>query len=205
MKHVIWRLGLIAFLLVLASCSQHVVLSEDFPTPVMRKIATPVTLYLPPELVNYTHTEKPDPGVNWTIEFGASNARLFEAVVRGMFDKVTVAYTLDEVSDDATVLKPVMKQYQFSTPGMSKTDYYEVWIKYALQLYHPKNTGLMDWPFTAYGRDEPDGKSTAATMREASRRAMRDAAAAVVLGFTKQPAVVSHFKLPTGSKTAGKP
>ncbi len=190
------RYILLLLTVTLAACSQHVVLSEDFPVPVMRKHQAAVTLYIPPELRGYEHREKPDKGADWTIVFGDANARLFEAVLRGMFEPVTVVYSLNDVPDNTTIIRPVMHDYQFSTPGMSRGDYYEVWIKYSLQMSHPKNTQLLDWHFTAYGREEASGSSAAKAMREASKRAMRDGAAAVVLGYMKQGRVRTHFELP---------
>ena len=93
-----------------------------------------------------------------------------------------------------TVFTPVMRDFQFSTPGMSKTDYYEVWVKYSLRLSRGSGKPLLDWPFTAYGREEDGGgRSAAGAMREASRRAMRDAAAAIVLNFLRQPAAKKYF------------
>lgn len=191
-----WRKTCLLILLALSGCSQHVVLKQDFPVPVMRKIEAPVTLYIPAELRSYTHSEKPEKGAEWSIVFGEANARLFDSVLRGMFEPLTVVNSLDEVADGATVIRPVMHDYQFSTPGMNKGKYYEVWIKYSLQLLHPKNKQLLDWHFTAYGREEASGNSASGALQEASRRAMRDAAAAVVLGFTKQPRVREQFGLP---------
>lgn len=191
-----WRYILLVIVFVLPGCSQQVVLEQDFPIPVMRTIQQPLTLYIPPELRSYTHSEKPEKGAQWTIFFGESNARLFESVLRGMFEPLTVVYSLDDAADDATLIRPVMHDYQFSTPGMSKGDYYEVWIKYSLQMLQPKNKQLLDWHFTAYGREESSGNSASSAMQEASRRAMRDAAAAIVLGFTKQAKVREQFGLP---------
>lgn len=190
------RYILLLLVVALSACSQHVVLSEDFPVPVMRKIQVPITLYIPPELRGYKHREKPDKGADWTIVFGEANAKLFEAVLGGMFEPLTVVYSLDAVPDNATIIRPVMQDYQFSTPGMSKGEYYEVWIKYSLQMLQPKNKQLLDWHFTAYGREESSGSSAAKAMREASRRAMRDGAAAVVLGLPKQAKVREQFRLP---------
>lgn len=191
-----WRHLALLSALFLTACSQHVVLDQDFPVPVTRKIQSPVTLYIPSDLRSHTHSEKPDKGVQWTIVFGEANAHLFESVLRGMFATLSVVYALDEVADNAVVIRPIMHDYQFSTPGMSKGEYYEVWIKYSLQLLQPKKRELLNWHFTAYGREEASGNSASAAMREASRRAMRDAAAAVVLGFPKQARVRSQFGLP---------
>lgn len=191
-----WRHTVLLTLLILSACSQHVVLTQEFPVPVMRKIQAPVTLYISPELRNHTHNEKLEKGADWTIVFGEANARLFESLLRGMFEPLTVVYSLDDVADGATLVQPIMQDYQFSTPGMSRGDYYEVWIKYSLQLLQPKNRELLNWHFTAYGREESSGSSAAAAMQEASRRAMRDAAAAVVLGFPQQAGVQAQFGLP---------
>lgn len=183
----------IAMLVSVAACSHHVVLEQDFPEPVMRKADQAVVVLLTDQLRNYTHKEEPEGGATWTIDFGNANARLFESIFRGMFSEVTLATSLDEVPDNATVITPLMKDFQFSTPGMSKSEYYEVWIKYRLVLSSPKQKVLHEWPVTAYGREETSGKSASNAMREAGRRAMRDAAAAIVLNYQKQAAVKAHF------------
>ncbi len=189
-----WRYALLAAVTLLSACSQHVVLTQDFPVPVMRQIQAPVTLYIPPELRDYIHQEKPEKGVDWTIDFGDANVRLFESLFTGMFAPLDVVYERDKIAGDVTVIQPVMHDYQFSTPAMSRGEYFEVWIKYSLQIAYPKNTQILDWHFTAYGREEASGHSASTALQEASRRAMRDAAAAVVLGLMKQPKARAHFE-----------
>ncbi len=187
------RLLVIASALLLSACSQHVVLRGDFPEPIVSQLPQPVIVYITPELRRYVHRYEPEQGAEWTIVFGDSQEKLFKSVFNGMFEKVELVFDAEALPEDATVFTPVMRDFQFSTPGMSKTDYYEVWIKYSLRLSRGGGKPLLDWPFTAYGREEDSGHSAAGAMREASRRAMRDAAAAVVLNFLKQPAAKKYF------------
>ena len=188
------RLLVIASALLISACSQHVVLSVDFPEPIVSQLTQPVIVYIAPELRRYVHRYEPEQGTDWTIVFGDSQEKLFRSVFSGMFEQVELVFDAEAIPEDATVFTPVMRDFQFSTPGMSKTDYYEVWVKYSLRLSRGSGKPLLDWPFTAYGREEDGGgRSAAGAMREASRRAMRDAAAAIVLNFLKQPAAKKYF------------
>ena len=191
----------VVFTVLLSACSQHVVLRDDFPEPIVSQLNQPVVVYIAPELRRYVHRYEPEQGADWTIVFGASQEKLFRSVFEGMFEQVTMVFSQDDIPDGATVLTPVMRDFQFSTPGMSKTDYYEVWIKYSLKLTQGGDKPVVDWAFTAYGREEDSGRSAAGAMREASRRAMRDAAAAIVLNFLKQPAARKYFDKTTTVST----
>ncbi|WP_372748597.1 hypothetical protein [Litorivivens sp.] len=193
------RICAIILLTLLAGCSHQVTLEESFPEPVISKLPATVVLYLPDELRNAVHKQKPEHGGEWTIRFRGANTQLFETVFRGLFQNLTVATDKDEIPEDALVITPTMTDFQFSTPGMSKTDFYEVWIKYRLELAQPKNRIVHTWPFTAYGRDEKSGKPASNAMREASRRAMRDAAAAIVLNYPKQKVVKKHLQASIGA------
>ena len=179
--------------LLLAGCSHQVTLQENFPEPVISKLPATVVLYLPAELRNAVHKEKPEHGGEWTLYFRDANVNLFTAIFQGLIENVTVVDKATAIPDGAFVITPAMKDFQFSTPGMSKTDFYEVWIKYQLELAQPKSRILHTWPFTAYGREEKDGKAASSAMREATRRAMRDAAAAIVLNYPKQKVVRKHL------------
>lgn len=195
------RIVVVVFAILLSACSQHVVLRDDFPEPIVGQLNHPVTVYITPELRRYVHRHEPERGADWTIVFGASQEKLFKSVFEGMFEQVTMVFSQDDIPGGATVLMPVMRDFQFSTPGMSKTDYYEVWIKYSLRLTQGGGKPVVDWAFTAYGREEDAGPSAAGAMREASRRAMRDAAAAIVLNFLKQPAAKKYFAETTTAST----
>ncbi|MBB3047503.1 hypothetical protein FHR99_001769 [Litorivivens lipolytica] len=186
--------------LLLGACSQHVVLSDDFPEPIISQLPQPVVVYISPELRRYVHRHEPEQGADWTIVFGSSQEKLFKSVFAGMFEEVSLVFEEKAIPDDALVLTPVMRDFQFSTPGMSKSDYYEVWIKYSLKLARGGGEPMLNWAFTAYGREEKSGRSAAGAMREASRRAMRDAAAAIVLNFMKQPAAKKLFSVAPAAK-----
>ncbi len=179
--------------LLLTGCSHQVTLQESFPQPVISKLPATVVLHLPEELRNVVHKEKPEHGGEWTVYFGDANVNLFSAIFQGLIENVKVVEKASAIPDGAFVITPTMKDFQFSTPGMSKTDFYEVWIKYQLELAQPKSRVLHTWPFTAYGREEKDGKAASSAMREATRRAMRDAAAAIVLNYPKQKVVRKHL------------
>lgn len=157
-------------------------------------------LQLDSELTGYIHKEVLQGEADWEINFGRANVVLFEKVFAGMFKQVTsVASPLKVLNPSAlppgtkAVIKPILEDYQLSTPKQSKTKYFEVWIKYRMQLYDTKGKLIEDWPFTAYGRNQKELLGSSDALNEATRRAMRDAATAVVLDFMKQRKVNQYF------------
>ncbi len=179
--------------LVVGGCTRHVVLKQEFPVPVMQKHPYAITLLLEDSLRNYVHHEKFEKEADWNIQFGVANVALFTQIMQGMFEGVGVVNQLVPGRRYATVIKPRMLDYQLSTPSLSSSDYYEVWIKYELEILTGNGQSVTSWPFTAYGRNPKQFGAAEAALAEATRRAMRDAAAAVVLDFMNAPNVKAHF------------
>lgn len=188
--------------LLLSGCTRHVELIESFPEPVIERQPYAVGLWVEDEFRDYVHHEEIDGGPDWEISFGQTHVNLFRQVLPGLFERVVMVESLEQGLEQATdvqaVINPVMVDYQFSTPQQSKTDYYEVWIKYRLQVYGRDGKLISDWPFTAYGRKASGFGQGREALRTATRRAMRDAAAAVVLEFMEQPGVEAYFKSTAG-------
>lgn len=185
--------------LAAAACAppkRTVVAQSEFPTPVVRQQPYSVGLLLESSLASHTHSETLPDGSQWTVQLGQANAALFSEMCASLFRAVQrVQSTRGGTGQLHAVIKPVMQEYQFSTPAQSKTEYFETWIKYELELYDNKGNKITNWPFTAYGRSrEGESASTEQALQRATRRAMRDAAAAVTLEFMRQPAVESYFQ-----------
>ncbi len=185
---------LLAAMLLLSGCTKYVVLKQEFPVPVMQKHPYTVTLLLEDSLRNYVHEEKFADEADWKVQFGIANVALYTQMMEGMFERVEVVNKLNPNRRYGTIIKPRMADYQLSTPTLSSTDYYEVWIKYELEVLTGKGTPVTSWPFTAYGRNPKKFGAAESALAEATRRAMRDAAAAVVLDFMNEPAVKAHFQ-----------
>ncbi len=194
----VFKLGCVALgLLALAACSSYSVrVASDFPVPVMEQQPFVAGLLLDPTIRNYRYQENEPDRAAWTVEFGESNARLFQQIFTGMFRQlVTLEQEGKALPPNIDILlQPVLMDYQISTPAVSKSDYFEVWIKYKLRVADPNRQPVTDWIFTAYGRTPKAGSGgPEAALQEATRRAMRDAAAAIVTGFLRQPGVQAYL------------
>ena len=180
----------------LMACTNRVAVQEKFPVPVMQKHPFQVVLHLEPALTGYVHDEVLEGEADWEVNFGRANVVLFQRVMAGMFKETLTREGVEPgplPPGSKAVIKPVMEDYQLSTPKQSKTKYYEVWIKYRLQVYNTEGSLVEDWPFTAYGRNRAGMLGAKDSLNEATRRAMRDAATAVVLDFMKQRKIQRYF------------
>lgn len=190
-------LSLLLATLTLAACNKTVFVEDQFPVPVMQQHPFTVQLVLDSALRDHVHSETLEDAPDWTVHFGRSNTALFEQIMRGIFTEVIVTEAADieaAARDKAkAILQPSMLSYQLSTPSQSNTDYYEVWIKYQLSLKQADGKQLDNWEFTAYGRNKSALFAAEQALNEATRRAMRDAAAVVVLDMMKQRAFQQHF------------
>ncbi len=74
-------------------------------------------------------------------------------------------------------------------PAYRGKEYYEVRITYRLNLYTPEGQLVGGLPIKAYGRSPVRWNSLSEPVRQATIRAMRDAAVQIVLQLPAQPAV----------------
>jgi hypothetical protein len=164
----------------------------------MQKLPFSVGLYLGDAFVNHVHRETLSDGRDWSIDLGQANATLFRQLLTGMFEQVVPVQRLAAGRALDAVIRPSMKDYQFSTPEQSGTEYFETWIEYQMHVYTPRGKLRAKWAVTAYGRSPAEFLGAQEALREASTLAMRDAAAAVTLGFARKPAVRAYLY---GSRT----
>ena len=74
-------------------------------------------------------------------------------------------------------------------PAYVGKEYYEVRITYRLDLYTPEGQLVGGLPVIGYGRSPVRWNSLSEPVRQATIRAMRDAAVQIVLQLPEQPAV----------------
>jgi len=87
------------------------------------------------------------------------------------------------------VIVPGIDAFEFSLPRQSRSKQFAVWIRYNLHVYTPDGTLIMNWPISAYGQSDDRTFSTSAAMEEAVIKAMRDAAASILIGFAEEPEI----------------
>jgi hypothetical protein len=176
--------------------------TTQFPVPLMQQLPVRMGLFLPEELRNYEFRQDlGDAGV-FEIEIGPAQEAMFTNLLTGMFVKVVQAsdpVTYDTLGADA-VLVPRIAEMQFSTPQQTRTDYFEVWIRYDMQLYDQDGSVLAQWPLTAYGKANTQNyllASTSPTLTQAALNACRDAMAFFTVQFQSVPGVAQWLQTTT--------
>ena len=187
------------------ACSREVAVTDRFPTPVMEKLPFYVRLDISPALRTHVHSRKLPSGEEWRVDLGPAQTKLFQQLFSGMFLSVALDGQPHSNGNVAAVFQPIFSRYQFSTPNESKTDYYEAWIQYRMRVYSPDSTLIAEWPFTGYGRSPRSRLGARDSLNLATQRALRDAAALVVLDLERQPAIRALLYGPAGGTAGGGP
>jgi hypothetical protein len=178
---------------------------QEFPVPLVERVPLHMAVRLDPELVQYAHTEKIEGGREWHIELGSAQRPMFERLLTGMFERAHVLDADARLNGSAAgVLVPSIQEVQFSTPDQTRTDFFEVWIRYRFELYDADGTFVAEWPLTAYGQSNVrnfgmQGQQPA--LQAAALAACRDAMAFFIIQFRNIPAVQSWL----AGKTGGAP
>ena len=187
---------LIGILALLEGCAgASVAVPTRFPVPLVQKVPLVVGVYLSDELTNYTFVQDLGRDGEFSIDLGPAQQTMFENLFTGMFRGIEL------VSDPslphagiAGVLVPQISEIQFSTPDQTRSDYFEVWIRYQFELYSRDGQLLGEWPLTAYGKANTQNyglSTTEPTLQAAALAACRDAMAFFTLQFRSIPTVQS--------------
>ena len=175
-----------ALLLALAACEQSVSLKVDteIPTPVISRMPVKMGVFFSDEMRNYIFAENSEDRPNWKIESGSSHVALFDQIISSMFvETKEVAGTSADTTLDA-VLAPSVAEMQFALPEETKTDFYEAWVKYNMELYNRDGSRIAGWSVTGYGKSSTEFmKSRDKGLNAAVNQALRDAGAKFALGF----------------------
>lgn len=182
--------------------------TTQFPVPLMQKLPLRMGLFLPEELRVYEFREDLGDAGTFEIEIGGAQETMFTNLLRGMFQEVVPVGNPDDFDTLADgVLVPRIAEMQFSTPQQTRTDYFEVWIRYDLSLHSSDGTLLGQWPLTAYGKANTQNyllATTSPALTQAALNACRDAMAAFTVEFQSIP-VVQQWLLSTLSSRQGPP
>ena len=178
----------VCLLLILAACEQSMSLRVDseIPTPVIARMPVTMGILYRDELRNHVYEENSDERPNWKIESGSSHIALFEQILGSMFEQTKeVAGTDSDATVDA-VLAPSVAEMQFALPAETKSDFYEAWIKYDVELYNRDGSPIANWSVTGYGKSSTEFmKSRDKGLNAAVNQALRDAGARFALGFSR--------------------
>lgn len=188
------RAVLAALLLGLLGCGgASVSVPPELPVPLVEQIPLTMGFHLSEELLAYVHEEELEDSGQWTIEFGSAQPLMFENLLTGMFAAVRpVAAPQAPAGDVDGVLVPSIQEVQFSTPQQTRSDYFEVWVRYRFELRGRDGSLVGEWPLTAYGKANARNygmNSREPALQAAALAAMRDAMAFFTVQFRTIPAV----------------
>jgi hypothetical protein len=196
--------------LTLGGCAgANVQMQGEIPTPLVNRLPVRVGLYLEPALVQYVFEEKIQDHGDWRVEVGPMQKKLFEQITRAMFLEVVQVSSIAPAGADLdAVLAPSIAEFQISIPSQTRSDFYEVWIKYQMRLYDTHGTLIAEWPLTAYGKANKGDfgfmdNSDKLAIRHATMTALRDAGAFLSLRFSTVPNVRAWLDARSQQPAAG--
>ena len=195
----------------LAACKggASVTVDVSVPRPLVEPIGVAVGTYFDDKLNTYVHREELADFGSYSINIGSSQAAVFAQVFEAMFGQVVPMVNrtpverseadepaLSLVAADGRdvnvegVLAPSIEEVQFALPEQTGGDFYEVWIRYRMQILDTQGQALAEWPLIGYGKANQRNYGTIdqkeAGLYAAAIWALRDAAAVLSFQFHEQ-------------------
>lgn len=187
---VAWLAGLA---LLLAGCAATVEPGQPFPTPLVERLPLRAAVHYPPELLGYAYQEQDSGQRKWTVQLGPISERMLDTVFGALFASTTrideLAGAQQLVPAPDLVIRPTVAAFELSTPALSGTPHFAVWVRYQLELRDAAGAPLLSWPVTGYGQAGTGGMSDTASVERATLLALRDAAATIAVELPRQPQV----------------
>ena len=187
---------------VIWGCSSgaHVVTGVTIPEPLIDSFPISVGIYYSTELTEFVYNEKKG-RQTFVVELGGDQEQVFENSLGALFHEIT---TLDSMEDFGNTLDgvfyPSISGVTVAIPAETGRDYYEVLIRYDLQLLDPDGEQIHKWVVSAYGkvnrRDYGNVmERTNEALQQATENALRDASTQIILLFNprRRPTTVSDW------------
>ncbi len=186
-------------MMCIGCAAPNVEISSEFPTPNVRKAPVSLSFYLSENLTNYTYSQKMGKRSEWKIDLGAAQRSMFAVLGESVFENYSLVDSNEAKNFLDGMIEPNIAEIQFSIPKQTRTDYFEVWIRYHFKLYD-KNANLIgEWDLPAYGKAKAqDYPSEGMALQAAGLSACRDAMAFFSLNFLRVPLIKTWIQ-------AGKP
>lgn len=187
------RFSVALLALGLCGCAASVSVEQPFPAPLVDALPLRMAIHYPESLVNFVHKEESGPDRDWTVQLGAANVRMFDALFAGIFEHTqrigAVEAAAQEMPSFNGIIAASIDAFEFALPSQASADQYAVWIRYNLDVYGADGQLLVRWPVSAYGQSGTSGINEEKAMERAIVLAMRDAAATIAVNFAKQPKI----------------
>ena len=161
-----------------------------FPVPLMNKAPVKLGVWLDEDLTTYVHREAIENKGEWEVSIGPAQTPLFANLATGVFEDYRLTAGLDDADGLDGTLHPEINEVQFSLPSQTRSNYYEVWIKYRFQLYDRAGTLVSEWTLPAYGKaSKKNYGGSSGGLQAAALAACRDAMAFFSINFAREPAI----------------
>jgi hypothetical protein len=178
---------------LLAACSgsaTRLELEGSFPIPLIAKSPVNMGIHLDEALTTYTHTETIENKGSWEVFLGPAQKELFGNLAIGLFQDYAFVDGLSVEPPLDGVLQPAISEVQFALPSQTRSDYYEVWIRYDFYLYDRAGNPVGQWKLPAYGKASKSNYGSKTNgLQAAAMAACRDAMAFFSINFAREPAV----------------
>ncbi len=186
-------------LLLLGGCvgtTQVEIEGGALPVPLLERTPVNLGIYLDDELKTYVYREEIENKGTWVVPLGPIQLPMFEKIGAGLFESYRfVDEPVAQAAIQASplldgVLKPAIKEVQFSLPSQTRTNYYEVWIRYTFTLLDRAGNPVGEWNLPAYGKASDENHGSAGKgLQAAAIAACRDAMAFFSINFSREPSV----------------
>lgn len=182
---------LLSTALMLSACSTNLVVTGDYPTPMVHVVPVTAALFMDEAFTNYQYVDTEEGSSSLIMQIGAAQTKMFDKVSGGLFrssQRLTVMPDSRFPANVDLILVPHVEQVQVTTPKQTKLKVYEVWVKYNLQVFNSSGEPIADWVMTAYGKTPSRTMtSDSSALNLASVAALRDAGTRIATGFCNVP------------------
>ena len=181
-----WQLAGVGIALLLAGCGGVTIAPKPvLPKALVPEIPATVGLLVPADQSSYAHSET-RAGVVWSVALGQGQQAVAREVLDSLFREVREFSDLDAARKSQglqAIFEPRIEQYSFATAQETGGDYVAVTIRYRINVLAPDGVRYDSLTLTGYGTGLAEGFGSGGPMDEATRAAMRDAAAKFLTQF----------------------
>ena len=179
---------------LLGGCAPVILVSTEFPRPLVEPLPIRMGVLLDEELLTYEYEERIPQQATYIIQIGNANASMMNQLFQPMFAAVEPVNELPLTEIDSSridgVLSPELDRYEFDVPIGQSDEFVEVWMQYLLRLYEPNGELITEWPVSGYGKAELMRTSDRTNaIGRATVLAMREVGAVIATRFAEQPEV----------------
>lgn len=192
---------LVLFILLGCASGAHVIPNVTIPVPLIDSFSKTVGIYYSPELTEFVYDEKKR-RQTFIVELGGDQELVFERSLGALFDEMIPLDSKEDTNETVDgVFYPTITGMTVMLPWETGREYYEVWIRYELQLFQPNGVDeIYKWVIPAYGRVHRKDfgnvmERTNEALLKATENALRHACTATIVEFgpRKIPTVVQEW------------